>query len=437
MDGLRNPRKYADRGPHRGVVLLITLVILVILATMGYTLSTRVAARRHRDRYVIDYAKAQYACVSGMKYALASLDEFAPELISRPNEPDFSDVFALTEPQYQQLLTEWMTSLGIDAGLQASDAEGSDVPLTGEVLSAGFPGPYGVTWPLVEPPTELEIGSVKVTIEIEDENAKYPLGWALMAAELANRPARSPLLRADDEEEDFSAEASLGFRTFCEWMGYGPEEFEGLSDELGKIQALRPFKMEYKPLTTAVVPTSLTNRAARTRVTTATATRAATRRTVISPAAQMERQDTGLVRLFHSSLIDADLLTRPTVLSDSRQESAMKYIALWPTRQVNVNSAPRHVLEAALSFGSVADAPRIAEAIIQQRKIKPFSDIEELKRDLLRYSDSLERCRPFITTASTVFSVRVTAISGVARKVAVTGVVTDGSAVKQIAMISD
>jgi len=32
------------------VILLITLVILVILSTLGYTLCAEVAARRHRDQ---------------------------------------------------------------------------------------------------------------------------------------------------------------------------------------------------------------------------------------------------------------------------------------------------------------------------------------------------------------------------------------------------
>ena len=47
------------------MILLITLVILVILSTLGYTLCVQVAARRHRDQYVIDYSIARHACASG------------------------------------------------------------------------------------------------------------------------------------------------------------------------------------------------------------------------------------------------------------------------------------------------------------------------------------------------------------------------------------
>ena len=76
--------------PHNrpGIVLLVTLVLLVVLATLGYTLSSQVAAQRHRDQYIIDYSKARYGCESGVKYALATLEEIDPQLISRPNEPD-------------------------------------------------------------------------------------------------------------------------------------------------------------------------------------------------------------------------------------------------------------------------------------------------------------------------------------------------------------
>ncbi len=95
------------RRNRSGIVLLVTLVLLVVLSTLGYTLSTRVAAQRHRDQYIIDYSSARYGCDSAVKYALATLEDIDPHLIERPNEPDFSDLFYLTEDEYQQLLEQW------------------------------------------------------------------------------------------------------------------------------------------------------------------------------------------------------------------------------------------------------------------------------------------------------------------------------------------
>ena len=59
-----NKAGHIDRNSRncRGIVLLVTLVLLVVLSTLGYTLTSRIAAQRHRNSYIIDYCKARYAC---------------------------------------------------------------------------------------------------------------------------------------------------------------------------------------------------------------------------------------------------------------------------------------------------------------------------------------------------------------------------------------
>jgi hypothetical protein len=285
-----------------------------------------------------------------------------------------------------------------------------------------IPGPYGPPWPLVAEPIEFEIGSAKVRIVVEDENAKYPLGWTLLA------------------DEKRQAEAAVGWVTFCEWMGYTGAEIGQLREDMAKLGKIKPFKTEFKMETQAVAPTPATTPPARTsRPTTGPA--AAVRRTpakkTVTPAVQMEQQNKEFAKLFHSSLVDADLLARPSLVSDTRQESALKYLGLWATRNVNINTAPRQVLEAALAFGSVADAPKMAEAIIQKRKVKPIADVNELKQGLLGYSNSIDKCKDFVTTTSTVFTVRVTATSGVATVTAVAAISKEADKIKRIAVISD
>ena len=289
------------------------------------------------------------------------------------------------------------------------------------------PGPYGPPWPLVTTALECEIGSAKVKIEIEDENAKYPLNWALIS------------------DEKWKALAETGFATFCEWMGYTPTDITGLREDLGKIGEFRSYQLEFKPLTKAATPEpppSLRSRVSRPPSTASPASSAAAARrtltkTVASPAEQMEQQTTDFAKLFHSSFIDADLLSRPSIASDTRTESAMKYLDLWTVRQVNVNTAPRNVLEAALTFGSAADAPKIAQEIIRLRQTKPFTNIEEVKKGVFQYSDSIDKCKAFLTTTSNVFTIRVTAISGVAKVTAIAAVSKEGIKVKQIGIVSD
>ncbi len=435
MNGHPDRQDEGNRQDCQGVILLITLVILVILTTLGYTLTVRVAARRHRDQYLIDYSIARHACASGLKYALASMKDLEVQLISRPNEPDFSDVFALPEPQYQELLAQM--------ALTTADGDFANVDFGEDLTRAGdpndlndvdpnkalasnpkppaIPGPYGAPWPLVTEPVEFEIGSAKVKIEVEDENAKYPLGWAML------------------EDENRKAEAAVGWITFCEWMGYTATEIDSLNADLAKVREVRPFQVEFKPVSEAVTPpASLRSRTSRSSSTSSrTPARATVRRKTISVSDQITRQNKEFATLFHSSMIDADLLARPSIASDSRRESALKYLGLWATRHVNINTAPRHVLEAALAFGSIADAPKIADAIIEQRKVKPVADVNELRRAILSYSDSIDDCKDFITTTSTVFTIRVTAVSGVAKATALAAVSKEGDKIEQIAVIGD
>lgn len=139
-------------------------------------------------------------------------------------------------------------------------------------------------------------------------------------------------------------------------------------------------------------------------------------------------------KLFHSSLLDLQILAEPTIVSESRKESALKYMGLWGTTQVNINSAPRQVLEAAFTFGG--DAQQIAAEIIKDRREKPFESIEDLKKELLRFSDSIEKCSPYITTSSNMFSIHVTAVNGVAKVSAIVVVIKNGGRLQKVAVLS-
>lgn len=416
---------------RRGIVLLVTLVLLVVLATLGYTLTSRVSANRHRKQYIIDYSKARYGCDSAVKYALATLEEIDPMLISRPNEPDFSDLFALDEAGIQELLVIWDTQSGqkTDSRSISEANDSGDMNNPSYAKSDNSPdsmliqGPYGPPWPFVTKPSEFEIGTVKVRIEIEDENAKYPLGWALL-----NYP-------------EVNLEAEVGFVTFCEMAGLDSEQIESLRNELNKIGDIKPFKLDFKPITT-VTKTPTTPRARTTRSTTvrksttgrATATPQRVSRRVITIPAQISEQNTHFSKLFHSSLIDTETLARPNEMTGSRKESALKYIGTWGSRQVNINTAPRHVLEAAFIFGG--DEVKIAEEIIQRRRTEPFVDIADLKNALSSYSDQITKCEPYITTKSSLFTIKITAVSGVAKASSVIAITKNGNNITRIAIIN-
>lgn len=422
-----------------GFVLLITLVVLVVLATLGYNFASRVAANRHRNNYIIDYTVASYARDSAIKYALATLQDLNDvRIISRPNEPDFSDLFAMSEPDYRRMLEEWAEELaknqsqsGYEAISETNTLAGlnEDLNMSGldentGLISAGaepnaldlvkIRGPYGPAWPYVTEPVEFKIGTATAKFEIEDENAKYPVGWALL------------------DDIKVKREAQAGLETFCEWMGYDSKLIDTLKEQLKRVGEIKPFKAKFEPVVRReeVAPRPAPVARGRRR---AARGRAAFRTTTVPPTEQIIGQARDFSKLMHTSLIDTEMLARPTIVSEDRKESALKYMGLWGTTQVNINSAPRHVLEAAFAFGG--DADKIADEIIKTRRQRPFADIEDLKRRFFRYSDTIEKCRPYITTASTVFTIRVTAVSGVAKASAVIVVFKEGGKIQRIAVV--
>jgi len=356
-----------------------------------------------------------------VKYALATLEDITPELISRPNVPDFSDLFVLSEAEYEELLDQWTDevqrsvtdrSKSFDAISDINDVNDvNGVTDFNEPNSPTIPGPYGPPWPLVTKLIELQIGSATVKIEIEDENAKYPLAWTML------------------NDKEVLQEALAGFETLCEWMDVNEVAIDSLKEQLKEISEIRPFKFEFKTIKKRVrrpisIHSKRRDRRDQYRYTTKTT----------SVSSQIAKQTDAFAKLFHTSLIDTEVLARPTIVSESRKESALKYMGMWASKEVNINTAPRHVLEAAFTFGG--DADRIAEEIIQRRRVKPFSNISDLKEALLGYSDSIRKCEKYITTVSKLFTIRVTAVSGVAKASAVIAIMKEGNKMRKIAIIS-
>lgn len=422
--------------PHRpAVVLVLTLVILVVLSVLACTLAVRVAAQRHRDQYMIDYQGARYACDSALKYALTRLQSIDPNLILRADKPDFSDLFALTQEQYHQMLDEWAqaqrelaeTTEGDDANEPESipgienlfdansfyndpNALGQIQP--GDANEPNVPGPYGPAWPLVAEPIELELGAATATIQVEDENAKMPISWAVTG------------------DKKLQAQTEAALETFCEWMQMEPTQIDELQSQLEQVTEIKQFKLDLKPVTVTEKQKTTSSRR-RTRSRRGRRARARTRTTKRTRPASAHATD--FAKLFHSSLIDTEALARPVIQSPDRAESALKYLGMWGSKKVNINTAPRHVLEAAFAFGG--DAVEIAELIIEKRQIKPFKNLKDLEKSLRKYADSIRKTKKYITTKSTFFTIRVTALCGLARTSAVVSIIKDGKKVEKLAVL--
>jgi hypothetical protein len=444
-------KKLEKRPNDHGVALMVVLVLLVVLCALAYTLALRVSAYRKRSQYMIDYQAARYACDSAVKYALATLQDInEPVIIARPNEPDFSDLFALDEQKYRQLLADWAESISAEEALKyrkkirdfLHDATGANAfedandfnelsgladingPLgfaagsnvTVDPNSLQVPGPYGPPWPLITEPLNLVIGDAAVTIEIHDENAKYPIGWMMI------------------QDKTLRPQIKAGFETLCsEWMGVDKLTVDQLEEELAELNKIKEYKLEFKDITiTKKQPIKVSRQTARTRRSRRSRTRYRTTRTKIPATVQL----TDFARLYHSSFINTETLARPVIVADDRTESALKYVSLWPISTVNINTAPRNVLEAAFAFGGLSASVNIADGVIQRRRIKPFEDLDEIRRQLFRYGDSIEKCRQYIVTKSDFFTIRITVNRGLARTSAMIAIRNNKGKMEKIAVLS-
>jgi len=408
-------------------VLLLTLVILVVLAAVGYLITRRVSAYRYRNQYILDYQSARYSRDSALKYALSLVKKMeAPRLINRSDTLDFSDIFALTQQEYEGFVEQWdsprfeearsrLSRLDANGAIEANDVNNILAFVGADSNSQpAVPGPYGPRWPLIAEPLQFNIGEAEVTITIEDENAKYPLGWAMLKEEKSGKAIR---------------EAQAGFTSFCEWMDVNYVEIKDLEQQLDDVGEIKSFKTEFKPLVTRkkmVVSRSIRGRRGQN----------IRRRVPIMQkkaiTALTHRAD--FAKLFNSSFVNLEVFARRRIFSDSRQESALKYIGIWGSNKVNINSAPRHVLESALVWGG--SAPGIADAIIERRRNKPFEDIDELKDAMFSYSDAIRKCVPYITTKSNYFTVRITARSGAATATAVIAVVKESDKMHPVVIMA-
>jgi hypothetical protein len=449
---------------RRGLALFLTLVALVVLSGLVYGLVSRISLVRHRQQYMIDYQNARYACDSGMKYAMNSLSTIQLYLINRNEDPDFTDLFIKDKAEYDQYLADWAvykaqlemqkaaeegtdgqttpsSSGGLgkdlfkgltnlvktgtstkDSNSLASDAgtEAVDLASLADPNSLTVPGPYGPEWPLIAEPTELELGDAKIRIEIADENAKLPLVWSFTED--------SEVRRAAGDSTDL----------FCEWMQMSRDQIKDLRERLDVIAGKKAFSLKPKA-TTVTVPTPRVSRTVSRTPTPADGqgSKIAESRTPTTIDVRQQRapiaNSSDFVRLLTSSLIDLESLAQPLPNTGKRYEAPIKYLGLWGATQVNINTAPRQVLEAAFMFGG--NYVEIADGIIKARREKPFKDTDELQDKLYIYGESIRKALPYITTTSTCLTIKVTARCGAATASSIASVLKNDKAIQTITMV--
>ena len=240
--------------------------------------------------------------------------------------------------------------------------------------------------------------------------------------------------------EDPDAQRAAGDSTdlFCEWMQMSRDQIADLRQRLEVIAGKKAFSLKPKAVTVTVPTPRVSRTVSRTPAPAdGQGSRSAASRTPTTIDVRQQRAATAnsndFVRLLTSSLIDLESLAQPLPNTGKRYEAPIKYLGLWGATQVNINTAPRQVLEAAFMFGG--NYVEIADGIIKQRREKPFKDTDELQDKLYTYGESIRKALPYITTTSNCMTIRVTARCGAATASSIAAVLKTEKAIQTIAMM--
>jgi type II secretory pathway pseudopilin PulG len=109
-----------------GFVLLTTMIVLVVLASLTTGLALQLSMAKRRQQYMIEYQRARYGLDSAMKYILRTLPTRTFSLSGRQEQPDFSDLFLMNQQEYAAFIAAWAET-ATDEQIEAVLKEGASL----------------------------------------------------------------------------------------------------------------------------------------------------------------------------------------------------------------------------------------------------------------------------------------------------------------------
>jgi len=310
------------RSRRRGITLLLTLIVLVLLAVVLVEFQTDATLHERTEQFRLDRLQCRYAAESGMIIGTAMIKQARQRRFERSAAPNPS-----AEPN---------APVG---SLPASE------PNVGTEPAALPPEPTAPERPaFVMIQRTLEIGPATVTIEIHDENAKWPLLWLL----------RSPF---DMGSASDGAEKSL--RRWAESLGV---PFEVVRETVARAQVIgRPLPLPLAPIqfTGGTDSGRLSIRGRRANYAERVAQTKKRYEIMTQFAAQWQ------YALTHDP--KAQVLRQALA---GRPGDYHEYLSPWGACQINLNTAPAELLYCA--FADLGLTAGQAQAIVDYRRQTPL-----------------------------------------------------------------
>jgi len=352
-------------GVRRGITLLITLMVLVVLASVIVVFQSDAAVQIRSSQHRLDRQQCRYAAESGFVIGAELVRQYLREPLAvvpaaAPADAEMSEA-GLTDPN--QLLEP--NSFGAEAFI-LPELEEEELP----------------TFVLMR--RKIKVAEAVVEIEIHDENAKWPMFWLLS----------SPF----DGDKSY-ANSEKAFLDFSNRINIGLPEARVVGKRARELS--RNLKVPPAPL--------LVSKQARAQNISRRGRRVIY---VDKVAAYKDRYAImgSFASLWHNNLkVDEGLAFLQEPLA-AMPGTARDYLSMWGTNKINLNTASDEMMEAAFKgFGLNA---KQVESIIDYRTQQPFRNTGNLNDVGGLSIETINNVRGLCVVRSDTFSVYVKARLG-------------------------
>ncbi|MBN1765713.1 MAG: general secretion pathway protein GspK [Sedimentisphaerales bacterium] len=403
-------------GQHErhGFTLLLTLVTLILLASIMVQFQLDTTVHLRASSYRADQIQCRYAAESALVIAgqlikdkLKQSQETKTNVSLPSSSPDTEDDKALLQAMEDLMgsdMTEEPNQLG-DPNEENPNDYSEDFLFDAE--RDKLP-------PYIFLKKTIKIGKAEVDIEIQDENSKFPVFWILYS------PYQKQAKYVDDALETLAELLETNYSAYKDTIQYTRDIGRPLAvPEPDRYLQQRKYTRGSRKGQTSWRYT----RSRRTISTRRSARNAGKQPKTLSPE-ELQSQQYQKMGMFatewnhqfkHGELkesLGSRLENRPGTFND--------YLGYWGNQRININTAPREVIEAA--FKPIGMTPELAQAIVTHRKevslgrgtinLKKLEDIDTS----IKVDDEIHQAIRYLALpASDTFSIRIKARLGRAR----------------------
>jgi len=379
----------------RGFVLLLTLMVLIILATLIVQFQADTALHVRASGFRLEKIQCKYAAESGLMVASHLINDIMTTQRKRPTTKQPAE----PEPEPKQEPTDG--SVDPNSIIDPDGITDPNAMLEKLLDVAAEPLAF-----LLDRQT-VEIGPATVEIEIQDENSKLPVLWALKSPYKSGKDKDKKLIQNLAELLDIPV-STMDFAESKAMEIAGKLDIPDAEITVRSIYRTRNRRRDKK---TGKVVTAK-KRPSSQKIW--RASRKPFRQKELSELREQRRETMALFgKQWNKTLEqdrDGELLTEPLI---DRAGSFSDYLGVWGHDKININTAPAEVLEAA--FKTMGMTSEMAQAIVDYRQRKLFANTSELQKATKINTNMYRALRIIVTTRSDTFTIKIKAKYGRAK----------------------